>query len=285
MTATALSTLLLAAGMHATWNFIVKRAKYKQVFIWLALTLGSLCSLSILFISPALPAKALPYALVSAIVEVLYYLALTLAYDSDDFSLTYPIARGAAPALLALWTTLFLHEAPSLAGVLGIICIIIGLIIVGAGGTLLRLKGASFSAKGIIAALAAALCISIYSAIDGAAVRFVPSTSYTILVLTLTAVFFAPVVFMRFGVRAIIDEVRTNNWRVLVVGILILLAYALVLHAYAITRISYAGALREVSIVFAALAGWAWLDEKFGLLRTIGACCIFIGMIVIAVLG
>jgi uncharacterized membrane protein len=59
----------------------------------------------------------------------------------------------------------------------------------------------------------------------------------------------------------------------------------LVLQAYAVARVSYVGALREVSVVLAALAGWRWLKESFGAVRTIGAILIFLGMLVIAMTG
>jgi drug/metabolite transporter (DMT)-like permease len=46
--------------------------------------------------------------------------------------------------------------------------------------------------------------------------------------------------------------------------------------------VSYAGALREVSIVFAALAGWKLLGEPLGRVRVIGSLVIFAGIVLIA---
>ena len=64
-----------------------------------------------------------------------------------------------------------------------------------------------------------------------------------------------------------------------------LLSYMLVLESYALARVSYAGAVREISVVFAALMGWRWLGEDFGLVRTFGASIIFIGILIIALAG
>jgi drug/metabolite transporter (DMT)-like permease len=61
-----------------------------------------------------------------------------------------------------------------------------------------------------------------------------------------------------------------------------MITYIMVVYAYSITRVSYAGAIREVSVVFAALAGWLWLKERFGIVRTIGSILIFMGIIVIS---
>ena len=71
----------------------------------------------------------------------------------------------------------------------------------------------------------------------------------------------------------------------MLVGILTLVTYALVLQAYALGRVSYAGAVREVSVVFAALVGWRWLGEGFGGWRVAGALLIFAGILVIAIAG
>jgi drug/metabolite transporter (DMT)-like permease len=76
------------------------------------------------------------------------------------------------------------------------------------------------------------------------------------------------------------------HWKGIIgVGILMLLTYMLVLQAYAAARVSYVGAVREASIVFAALAGWLWLREGFGVVRTTGAALIFGGMLIIALAG
>jgi len=62
-------------------------------------------------------------------------------------------------------------------------------------------------------------------------------------------------------------------------------AYALVLQAYVLAPVSYAGAVREIGVVFAALVGWRWLGEAFGPIRTAGATLIFLGLVLIALAG
>ena len=71
--------------------------------------------------------------MVSAVVETAYFFALINAYTLGDFSLVYPVARGTAPALLALWSALFLGERPSAFGLLGLAVLIGGLLVVGSG--------------------------------------------------------------------------------------------------------------------------------------------------------
>src|SRR5581483_7043980 len=116
----ALGLLLFAAALHALWNLFVKRAGEKQIFTWWALLVGVVCFAPLVIFGPALPARVWPYILGSGALEALYFVALTLAYKLGDFSLVYPLARGAAPALLAVWTALFLGERLTPFGLLGL---------------------------------------------------------------------------------------------------------------------------------------------------------------------
>jgi drug/metabolite transporter (DMT)-like permease len=292
----ALALLITAAALHASWNLLVKRARDKQIFTWWSLVVGSIFFAPLLFFSPALPSAVWPYAIASAIVETIYYVALLRAYSIGDFSMVYPLARGAAPAFLALWSALFLGEQPHAGGMLGLGLLLIGLLLVGgaagrlqmrllAGGAPAVRAAAPVGASAVVAALSVAFCISIYSAIDGAAVRIASPITYTVVVIALSAVLIAPAVLLRYGVPAVMVEWRTNWPRIVAVGVLTMATYLLVMQAYALGRVSYAGAIREVSVVFAALVGWRWLGEGFGGLRTLGALLIFAGILVIAILG
>lgn len=285
MPLTALGLLLAAAMMHTTWNFIVKRAKEKQVFTWWALLVGSVCFIPILVLNQSFPIRIWPYVAISALVEAVYFIILTRAYEHGDFSLVYPMARGSAPVFLAIWAALFLGESPHLYGVLGIALLVLGLIVVGGKAWWSLRKTSALSKSAVGLALSVACCISIYSVIDGAAVHIAAPAPYTVLVIGLSAAFVAPVVLVRFGHQSVVAEWRTNWLRIVIVGILMLLSYMLVLLVYSIARVSYAGSVREISVVFAAFVGWRWLGEDFGLIRLVGAILIFAGILVIAVLG
>ena len=288
MPPTALSLLFIAAVLHATWNLFVKRAWEKQIFTWCALIVGSICFAPFLAQVASFPLRIWPYVISSAIFEATYFYVLIHAYQNGDFSLVYPMARGTAPVLLTLWTMLFLGERPRLYGLIGIGLLVSGLIIVGGKTwwTLRSLRGtSSLHSSGLVLALGVACCISIYSAIDGAAVHQVAPLPYTVLIITLTGLLLTPTVIVHYRGKAIITEWRTNWTRIILVGILSLLSYMLVLLAYSIARVSYAGSIREISVVFAAFLGWRWLGEDFGLIRVIGSIFIFAGILVIAVAG
>ena len=127
----ALALLITAAALHTSWNLLVKRAREKQIFTWWAMVVGTALFAPLLAFSAPLPDSIWPYVLASALVEMIYYLALLRAYSIGDFSLVYPLARGAAPAFLALWAALFLGERPSAGGLAGLTLLLIGLLLVG----------------------------------------------------------------------------------------------------------------------------------------------------------
>jgi drug/metabolite transporter (DMT)-like permease len=166
----AIFLLLGSAILHTAWNLLLKQAGEKYIATWWAVLLGSAVFLPFLLIT-GLPARETWLLLLaSVLLEVVYYLALSTAYQDADFSLVYPLARGAAPALIALWSVLFLGEKLTVGGALGSGVIIFGLLVIG-GSNLLQRGGEKPHLRGIALALTIALLISLYSTIDGAAVK------------------------------------------------------------------------------------------------------------------
>ena len=285
MSAFALSLVLVAAVFHAAWNLVVKQASERLVVVWWALVVGSLLFLPVLVASPV-PRAIWPFLGASAVAECAYYALLAYAYARADLSQVYPVARGGAPALLTAWAALLLSEYPSPAGWGGLALVLAGIVTVAsAGGGSGWWRGAWLRGPGVAAALGMALFTSVYSLIDGVAVRRTPPAPYTVAVIALSALFLTPLVLWRHGARAAAATLGREWRRVVVAGALTLLVYGLVLTAYTMAPLAYAGAIREVSVVFAALAGWLWLGESFGARRLAGAVTVFAGILVLATLG
>ena len=299
--------LLTAAALHAGWNLVIKRAENRFILIWWAMIASGFAALPLLALGPPLPGRALLYALASSIVEAGYFVTLGIAYGKGDFSLIYPVARGAAPALLAFWSVLFLGERLRPLGIAGLALIVAGVAVVGAARRLAEvpripqvpeipevvptgdaapgMAKTGSSLVGVGLALLVALFISLYSTIDGAAVRFASPAPYTAAVFALSALLLTPAMLHRYG-WATLEAAGRRDWRaILGVGAASLLGYSLVLAAFAISPIAYAGAVREVSVVFGALAGWLFLGERFGPRRTAGAVLVFGGILLIAFAG
>src|SRR6185369_2747220 len=162
MPLTAIALIIAAAAMHTAWNLIIKHARQQQIVTWWALIIGSLINLPLLA-GANIPAPVWPYAIASAAVEEAYFLLLIRAYQNGDFSEVYPIARGAAPALIAVWAMLFLGERPQAAGLVGLALLLIGLIVVGASRLFAERRAININPSLLVTVLAVALCISVYS--------------------------------------------------------------------------------------------------------------------------
>ena len=120
MSIPAIFLLLVSASLHAVWNFILKRSDDKYIAMGWQVIFGGVFALLLLFIVGLPPRSIWAFALVSMLLEAIYFILLSNAYTDNDFSLIYPIARGTAPAFIMLWSVLFLHEQPTTGGIVGI---------------------------------------------------------------------------------------------------------------------------------------------------------------------
>lgn len=274
----ALAFVFAAALVHTAWNLALRNAADRMLFAALALSSGALLGLPVLWLRPALDAPAWGLAVLSAALEVAYFAALARSYRLADFSLAYPVARGAAPPLLALWAWIALGERPSALGALGLGVIVAGLVLLG-----LTSRGAGragFAALG--AALLVALLISAYSLVDGVAARRADPWAYTVAVLALTSLGLLLVVLPSRARGAATQLLRVQGLRLVLTGVGMVGAYALVVAAFALAPLAYIGAARECSVVLAALAGWLWLGEGFGVRRVVAALLVAAGIVLLA---
>ena len=279
----AIALLFFSAILHTTWNLLLKQSDDKVISTWWAVFAGSVIFLPVLFFTGLPDRETWTLLIASVVVEVVYYGLLSYAYNDSDFSLVYPLARGSAPALIAFWSILFLGETPTPGGFTGLIIVILGLIIVGSSG-LFSSQGKPHL-KGIVLALVIALLISIYSVIDGAAVKMTAAFPYAILVFFLAPAITSPLVMKRYGWRHMRSSWNEDRKRLFAIGLLTVFAYLLALAAYSIAPVSYSGAIREVSVVLGAFAGWKILGETLGRQRLLGSVVIFVGILVIALFG
>ena len=139
--------------------------------------------------------------------------------------------------------------------------------------------------RGIVIALSIAVVISVYSAIDGAAVKHTPTFPYATIIFFLAPIFMTPFMLSQYRWDALKAEFLIDQWRIILIGVLIVSAYLLALLAYSLAPVSYSGAVREVSVVIGAFAGWRFLGEELGRVRLFGALVIFAGILIIAMYG
>ena len=280
----AILLLLGSASLHALWNLLLKRSQEKYIAMGWQVLLSGVLAFFLLLFTGFPPRSMWLLALISMALEAVYFILLSNAYSDHDFSLVYPIARGTAPAFLMLWSILFLREKPTGAGMLGISMIVAGMVIIGAT-SLIQNRGSRLHIKGVIVALSVALIISLYTLIDGTAVKHGPALPYA-----LTMFMFVPVLTTAYNVRRFGWEQFISAWKgpripLILAAILGVVAYLLALIAYSFAPLSYSGAIREVSVVIGTYLGWQFLREPMGGTRVIGAAIIFMGILVIAMFG
>jgi drug/metabolite transporter (DMT)-like permease len=280
----AIVLLFLSAFMHALWNFLLKRSDQKYIAMGWQVILSGIFALGFLVFTGLPPRSMWGFAVLSMALESIYFILLCTAYNDHDFSLVYPIARGAAPALLVLWSAIFLREQLTAGGYIGLALITGGMMVIGAT-TLIQGGGEKPHLRGILIALLVALTISVYTLVDGTAVKNGPVLPYGLMMFTLMPIVTTPYLARLYGWGQFAGMWRENRGYLLLGGLLGLVAYMLALFAYTFAPLSYSGAIREVSAVIGAFLGWRFLKEEMGGVRVVGSAIVFVGVMVIAIFG
>jgi len=224
------------------------------------------------------PAAAWPYILASMVLHLGYYIALVGAYRAGDLSHGYPIMRGVAPLIVSVSALLFLGEAPKPLVWVGVLLICGGVLSLGFVGFHWQQ-----SRRSLAWALTNAVIIACYTLTDAAGVRVSGrADSYTVWLFTLDALPFALLVF--FMKRKEVTAYARQFWlRGLVGGALSAAAYAVVLWAMTRAPVAAVAALRETSVIFAALIG-VWLLKEGHIARRIaGAVTVACGVIALKI--
>jgi len=284
MPVTAILLLFASASLHALWNLLLKRSQEKYIAMgWQVILSGVFAFIILLFVG--LPPQSMwKFAIFSMLLEAIYFILLSNAYTDNDFSLVYPIARGTAPAFLMVWSILFLHENLTIGGMIGVGLIVCGMIVIGAT-SLIQSRGSRLHIKGILTALTVALIISLYTLIDGTAVKTGSPLSYALTMFMLVPIVTTTYNLRRFGWKRFASAWNGPRLPLIFAAILGVVAYLLALFAYTLAPVSYSGAIREMSVVIGAFLGWQFLDEKMGGMRVVGSMIIFAGILMIAILG
>lgn len=281
MTPNSVLLLIFSGLLHASWNFLLKASKEKYVTLWWAYLLGGLAFAPLILPRGMPDISILPWLILSVVIEILYLVLLSYSYQKTDLSAIYPIARGSGPIFITLWSVFLIGERLGLAGILGILLIILGIAMVSFQKSI---SFREFATKnGLMLGLLIGFTISCYTTIDGMMVKRSDPIVYSWLVLTLMPVVSAPLVMKRFSAKVTIRVLKQQPMLIFFIGSLTYLAYTIALIAYRSAFISYAGAIREVGIVFASIGGWLLLKEGFGWQRAIGSIVVFAGILVISV--
>jgi len=190
--------------------------------------------------------------------------------------------RGFAPLLVALASSAFIGEAPSFVAWLGIVGITVGVALVG----LAHPGEALHHRKALAFAFTNAAIIALYTIVDGRGVRASVvddhgALRYVLTLFVLDGIAFPLMVWLRRtreGRREIV-RYAARRWQVAALGGSASIgAYAIALWAMTRAPVASVAALRETSVLFAALLGTFLLKERFGVQRALGTCVIVGGV-------
>ena len=275
--------VLCGALLHAGWNALIKSGQDKAVDTALLHFLAALVALPFMLWAGAPPRGAWPYIAMSLVIHVGYYIALAGAYQHGELGLTYPIMRGFAPLLVALASASLIGESPSPAAWLGIVGIAAGVGLVG----LAHPGEALHHRKALAFAFANAAIIAMYTIVDGRGVRAsvigdgAGALRYVLMLFVLDGIAYPWLVWARRSAaqRAAIVAHARARWPVAVLGGGASIgSYAIALWAMTRAPVASVAALRETSVLFAALLGRLLLKERFGMQRAIGTGVIIAGV-------
>ncbi|MBI1281725.1 MAG: EamA family transporter [Anaerolineaceae bacterium] len=285
MTIIAFVLVLVSASLHATWNFLSKRAGGDTAFVWLFSLLATIIYLPlaiaiIVIQKPQLGAPELTALAITCLLHIAYYLFLNWGYQVGDLSLVYPIARGAGPLLASIGAIILLGERPSPLALGGMLLISVGIVIL-TGGTSKTHHGSI--RMGIIYGLLTAVAIGAYTLQDKQVVGFylVPP-----LILTWASNFVRLVVLAPHALRhwnRVKFNWQTYKREAFSVGVLDSLSYILFLIALSSGLVTQLSPLRQTSILMGAFLGTRLLSEEGGRRRMMAALVMMIGVIVLAV--
>jgi drug/metabolite transporter (DMT)-like permease len=266
---------VLGAGLlHAGWNALIKSAAGGDALLDTAtIVAGStVCSIAVIPFVPLPLAAAFPMALASVGIHFGYYLTLAGAYRAGDLSFAYPLMRGSAPLIVALLGAVFLRELPSAQVTVGIALISAGIFAIAFAQRHHHPRAAVYWA------LTNAVIIAVYTLIDGAGARASGNAlAYVVWLTFLEGLLFLVFIRMRRGSASVTYIAR--QWRRgLLGGFCSVTAYAIVLWAMTRAPVAAVAALRETSVLFAALIGTVLLKEGFGLARLVGAASVVAGV-------
>jgi uncharacterized membrane protein len=282
----------VSALLHVAWNVRLKTAGDPLRAATVGLLAASVGIVPVgigawwLAGRPVLPVEGIALALVSGVLEAVYFVLLSAAYRRGDLSVVYPIARGTAPLLAVVFGVVLLGERLGVAGSVGVVALLVGFLLLQRPWQALR--GHRGLDPSIMFALATGVSIATYSAIDRVGTRLIEPLTYAAILWVTGALLL--VLWIRFvaggdmfaGGREQLRYAAIGGW-------LTLAAYLLILWALSVAPLSAVAPLRESAAVFAAAWGSFRLGEaadRVDAARRIGASLLILaGALLLAVGG
>lgn len=266
MSATVIGLALVAAILHATWNAFLRTGTDRLWTVTVMAFSSTIVAVPMALLYPLPTSSAWLYIGLSACLQVGYSIFLVAAYRLGDLGQVYPVVRGAVPLFVALGGLLLAGERLGGYQTLGVALVAAGIMGLASGKD-------RATTSSIVLALATGAIIASYATVDAIGVRQAGhSGAYTAWVLIIYGALM-PAAFVACRGKLSVNLRSPETLHALAGGLVALIAYAVVVAAFALGPAGPITALRETSVVFAALIGWLFLGETLTA-RRIAACAV-----------
>jgi uncharacterized membrane protein len=288
MSSVAFVLVIASAFAHAGWNFLLKRSEHKVGFLWSAGGVAVLVMIvpAVVFAFVEAPGwEGVAFGAGSGLIHGVYGASLSRGYRLGELSSVYPVSRGMGPALVPLGAVFLFDEHVSAMAAGGIALIVSGIYAIHIDQRLWRDVSHPLRALGSPATRTAFVTgglIACYSLWDKAALDYLSPVTLNGFSMAGHFLVLTPLVLAA-GTADVQREWRLRGRSIVAAGVLVPLAYTLVLAALTTGRVSYIAPVREVGIVIGAFLGVVFLGEGYGVTRVLGAALIVTGVVGLAV--
>jgi drug/metabolite transporter (DMT)-like permease len=276
----ALALALGAAFLHALWNVLLAGSRDSVAATGALLLFGAVLLAPAALLAGDVSASAVPFVAASAVLELVYFVLLARAYRSGELGVVYPVARGSAPVLVLGAAVIGLGKGVSWLAAVGVILVAAGVLLLGLSSVgrqrrhMRDLDGPH--SRDLLLGLAIGVAIAGYTLVDSEGLDHADPLPYLFLIAAVCAVAYngalvlsgrGPELRAAIGGRALGTAAATFG------------AYAMVLAALELAPAAPVAAVRESSIVIAAVLAWLFLGEER---RLSGAVLVAAGVAAIA---
>ena len=269
----AFALALGSAFLHALWNLILGRERDPEAATAIALIVSIVVFAPVAALRFDADAGVWPYVAVTSMLQLTYFGLLATAYRHADVSVVYPIARGLAPVIVLVVGLTVLGTGAAAAQVAGVCLVGLGVLLVRGVGSGGRGTGAAYG-------VAVATCIAAYTLVDAHGVDHADPIVYLELgMIPATIGYVGFLVVARDGAGRIREAARPLP---ALAGLLSFAAYAMVLGALLLAPAASVAAVRETSVLIAALLAAPLARERVGPSRLAGAALVVVGVALIA---
>ena len=278
MSLSVLGLVLLAALCHATWNAFVKASDDRLAGLASINLIGAASGLLLMrFVQPP-DAEGWLLLAASVPVHILYKFLLARSYGRGDLTQIYPVVRGVAPLMVFVIALILLRERMAAWEIGGMVAICSGVVLLAVE----RGRQAHLALKSLGLAALTGITIAVYTVIDGTGARHGATPfSFAAWLFFLDGALFAVAVHYWRGPK-LWTTMRLSWLAGLISGLVAVGSYCVFIWALSLGAMGTVAALRETSVLFAALIGTVVLRERLGPARVVAAASITLGIVLIA---